>query len=108
MFPGMNPRMMQKAMKKLGIKQEEIEASEVVIKTSDGNLVVRNPSVVKVNMQGQETLQITGEIEEEKGIPEEDIETVMEQAKVSNEKAREALEKNGGDLASAIMELQNK
>ena len=34
----MNPREMQKAMKRLGIKQEEIDAKEVVIKTSGKDL----------------------------------------------------------------------
>ena len=30
MIPGMNPRDMAKAMKKMGIKQEDIEALEVI------------------------------------------------------------------------------
>ena len=37
-IPGMNPQMMKKIMKQL--KAKEIDASEVVIKTSDGNLSV--------------------------------------------------------------------
>jgi nascent polypeptide-associated complex subunit alpha len=106
MIPGMNPRDMQKAMKRLGIKQEEIEASEVIIKTADKNLVIRNPSVTKVNMGGQETLQIGGTIEEESVISEDDVNTVAEQTEVSKEEARNALEAADGDLAAAIMELQ--
>ena len=106
MIPGMNPRQMQKAMAKMGMKQEEIDAIEVVIKTSDKNLVIRNPQVVKVKMMGQESLQITGNIEEEISISEDDVNTVAEQTNKSKEEAREALEECGGDLAEAIMKLQ--
>ena len=75
----MNPKQLQQAMKKLGVKQENIDAYEVVIKTREKNLVVKNPSVVKVNMMGQDSLQITGEIEEQVNITEDDINTVAEQ-----------------------------
>ncbi len=106
MFPGLNPKDLQKAMKKMGIKQEEIDATEVIIKTASKDLIIKNPKVVKVNMMGQESLQVTGEIEEFSGISEEDIKTVAEQASVSKEKAKEALEKTKGDLAAAILELK--
>lgn len=108
MLPGINPKQMAQAMKKLGIKQEEIEAYEVVIKTKEKNLVVKNPQVVKINMGGQESLQITGDIEEETNISEDDVNTVAEQANVSKEDARMALEENNGDLAETILKLQNK
>lgn len=106
MFPGLNPKDLQKAMKKMGIKQEEIEATEVIIKTTSKDLIIRNPKVTKVNMMGQESLQISGEIEESSGISEDDIKTVMEQASVSKEEAKASLEKNKGDLAAAILELK--
>ena len=113
MIPGMNPRDVQKAMKRLGIKQEEIDAQEVVIKTSDKEIVIQNPQVSKVNMMGQETFQITGEIEEraissEAEINEDDIKTVMQQTGVTEEKAREAIESNDQDLAKAIMSLKSQ
>ena len=38
--------------------------------------------------------------------PEEDVKTVMEQAKASKEKAVKALEKSNGDLAEAILSLK--
>jgi len=106
MFPGMNPKQVEQAMKKLGIKQQNIEAYEVIIKTKDKNLIIKDPQVVKMNMMGQDSLQITGEIVEENNISEDDVNTVAEQANVSKEQAREALEKNHGDLAAAILELQ--
>ncbi len=111
MFPGMNPRKMQAAMRKMGISQQEIDATEVIIKTEDKELVITNPQVSKVNMMGQETYQIVGQVEERQldkkpEISEEDIETVMEQTSVDKEKALEAIEKNNGDLAAAIIELK--
>ena len=111
MIPGMNPKAMKQAMKRMGIKQEEIDATEVIIKTADKEIVVNEPSVAKVNMMGQETFQISGDISEreissEPEIKEDDIKTVMEQASVSEEKAKEAIENNNGDLAAAIMELK--
>ena len=108
MLPGINPKQMAQAMKKLGIKQEEIEAYEVIIKTNDKNLVIKNPQVIKINMGGEQSLQITGEINEESIISEDDVNTVSEQANVSKDIARNALEKNNGNLAEAIMDLQNK
>ena len=111
MFPGMNPRKMQQMMKKMGIAQQEVEATEVIIKCADKEIVITNPQVSKVNMMGQQTYQIVGEEHERElstapEISEDDIKTVMEQAKVDKEKAKEALEKAGGDIAKAIMALQ--
>ena len=113
MFPGMNPRDMQKAMKRLGIKQEEIEAEVVIIKAAGRDIIIKNPQVSKVNMMGQETFQISGEISESEPesdaeISEEDISTVMQQAGCSREDAVEALENSGNNLAEAILKLQEK
>ena len=108
MIPGMNPKMMAKAMKKMGIKQEEIEATEVIIKTPEKDLIIRNPQVSKVNAMGQETFQVVGEVEEltPEKFSQEDVKTVMEQASVSEDKAKEALEEAEGDLAQAIISLK--
>lgn len=115
MLPGINPRKMQQMMKQMGIHQVEIPAKEVIIKAEDKTLIISNPSVLKVNMMGQETFQISGEIREEKNsdekssaapdISEEDIKTVMEQAGADRQTAKKALENAGGDLAEAIMSL---
>ncbi len=111
MMPGMNPRKMAQMMKRMGIQQVEIPATEVIIKTPEAELVITDPQVSKVNMMGQETLQIVGNIHErplstEPDISEDDVKTVMEQANVSEEKARAAIEESKGDLAAAIMSLQ--
>jgi nascent polypeptide-associated complex subunit alpha len=113
MFPGMNPREMQKAMKRLGIKQEEIDAEMVIIKTADKDLIIRNPQVSKVNMMGKETFQVVGDIEEAEkqskaDINEDDVNTVIEQANCSREHAINAIEEANGNLAEAIMKLQQK
>jgi len=108
MFPGLNPKKMQQVMKQMGISQEEIDASKVIIEKSDNSkVIIENPSVTKVKMQGQETFQIAGDIKEESGEPEiseEDIKTIADKTGCSEKKAREALEKTG-DLAEAILEL---
>ena len=113
MFPGINPRDMQKAMKRMGIKQEEVDAEVVIIKTRGKDLVIKNPQVSRVNMMGQETFQIAGDITEvdkdDKSEPdEEDIATVMGQANCSREESLKALEESNGNLAEAILKLQNK
>ncbi len=107
MFPGINPKQLEKAMKKMGVKQESIDATQVIIKTRDKDLVVNNPQVMKVNMMGQESLQITGDIEERslQKYTEEDVRTVMEKADCTEDKARKSLEENNGDIAAAILDL---
>lgn len=107
----MNPRDVQKAMKRLGIKQEEVDAVEVIIRTQDKEIIITDPQVSKVNMAGQETFQISGITDErplssEPEINEEDIKTVMEQTGATEEKAKQAIENNNGDLAKSIMELK--
>ena len=108
MFSGVNPKMMKQAMKKLGMKQEEVDAYEVIIKTSDGNLVIRNPQVSIIEGMGQKSIQVVGDIEKEKVISGDDVKTVASQAKVSERKAKKALEECGGDLAEAILSLKKE
>lgn len=108
---GMNPRMMKQAMKKMGMSQEDINATEVIIRCPDKEIIVSPASVAKVKMMGQETFQITGDIIEREidtapEIDEDDISTVMEQTGAGRETALEALEANNHDLAAAIMHLQ--
>ncbi len=110
MFGGMNPKKMQAMMKQMGISQKEIPAERVLIEKTDGSkITIRNPSVTQVNMQGQETFQIAGDISEETAevqISEEDIKTVMEKTGCSELEAKSSLEKTG-DLAESIVELSN-
>ncbi len=108
MLPGINPKKMQAVMKQMGISQDEIPASRVIIeKTDNTKIIIESPSVTKVKMQGQETFQIAGEIREETSAPEtseDDIKTIVEKTGSSESEAKQALEKTG-DLAEAILEL---
>ena len=100
---------MEKMMKKMGMKQEEIDAEEVIISCKHKKLIIRNPQVTKINMMGQETIQVLGDIEEEEvsGFKDEDIHIIMEQTGCNREEAKQALEEKK-DIAAAILYLNNK
>jgi nascent polypeptide-associated complex subunit alpha len=108
MMPGMNgldPRKMQALMKQMGIQNNELDAEKVIIELRDGSqIIVTNPAVTEIIMQGNRSYQIAGDISLKKGliILEEDIEMVSESAEISKEKAKELLEKTNGDIAEAI------
>jgi nascent polypeptide-associated complex subunit alpha len=106
MFGGINPAKMQSMMKQLGIKQEEIPAERVIIETADENIVIENPKVMKVNMQGNDSFQITGDVktESKEEFSEEDIKMIIEKTGKSEEEVKESLEKTK-DIAETIMEL---
>ena len=108
MFPNLDPKKMQAVMKQMGISQQEIDASRVIIeKNDDSKIIIENPSVTKIKMQGQESFQITGNIREETSAPsisEDDIQTIMEKTGCSKKDAKAALEETG-DLAEAILKL---
>ena len=98
-------------MKQMGISQQEIDANKVIIETDDRNIIINNPSVTKVNMQGQENFQISGDISEEgseedkANNSEEDIKTIMEKVGCLEQEAKIAYEKANEDLAEAILSL---
>ena len=114
MIPGMNKKQMkqmERQMKKMGMKMEDLDGvTEVIIRFEDKELIIDDPTVSLMNVMGQETYQIEGkarevELEYEIEIPDEDIEMVANQANVSADEARQALEDCKGDLAEAIMKL---
>jgi len=104
---GMNPKKMAGMMKQLGIKQEEVNAQRVVIEKEDGNIVIENPEVVKVVMQGRESWQITGKaVEEVNGkFSDEDVKLVIEKTQATEDEVRKVLEEVDGDIAEAIVKL---
>jgi nascent polypeptide-associated complex subunit alpha len=105
MIPNLDPKKMKAVMKQMGISQEEIDASKVIIeKTGGGRIIIENPSVTKIEMQGQESFQISGEVIESEGISEQDIETIMEKTGCSKKEAEKTL-KETQDLAEAILKL---
>ena len=117
MFGGMNPAKMQGMMKKMGISQTNLPVKRVVFEMEDSILVIEEPSVIEVKMQGQTTFQISGEIrkveegdgsEEEGGnlFDEEDVKIVVEKTGKGVDEVRKMLEKVGGDIAEAIVGLK--
>ena len=126
----MNPRKMQQMMEQMGIDVTELDVEEVVIKTSEEDLVFSDAQVTRMDAQGQQTYQVVGEPESREstagdatgsaaelesgdesggsdgGIPDDDVELVAMRADVSEDDAREALEANDGDLAAAVESLE--
>ena len=102
---GMDPRKISSMMKQMGITNTEIPAIRVIIETEDKKIIINNPNVTQISMQGQVTFQVLGEVSEEdniKEIPSDDIKLVCDNTSVSKEKAKELLEKTKGDIAQAI------
>jgi len=107
----MNSRQMQQAMRRLGVQQVEIDATEVIIRTAEKELVFHKPAVAKINMMGQESFQVVGtpierSVDTAPSISHADIETVAEQAGCSHEAAEQAVRNANGDLAEAILKLR--
>jgi len=108
MFGNIDPKKIAGMMSKMGIKNEEIPAERVIIEQPDKKIIIENPSVTKISMQGQESFQISGEIREEakeEGISEEDIKTVMEKTRKTRLESEVALKEANGDIAEAIINL---
>jgi alpha-NAC-related protein len=108
MFGGMNPAQMKGMMKKMGISQVELPVRRVVFEMDDGNLVVENPNVMQIKMQGQESFQVTGDVSEEvaQAFSDDDVEVVMTQTGKNADEVKAALEKSDGDIAEAIVGLK--
>jgi nascent polypeptide-associated complex subunit alpha len=97
-------------MERMGINMKEIpNVQEVIIKTTDKEMHIKDASVSEVNAQGERIFQVTGEVEEvevERAVfNEEDILLVQQQANVTREKAMAALEEADGEVARAILKL---
>jgi len=105
------------------MRQIELEGvEEVIIRFADKETVIYTPTVMKAFIPGMvesDTFQIVGPgTDRPRGTGEgavagvnftdSDVELVMAQSGVSEEKAREALEEENGDLAGAIVRLKTK
>ena len=73
----------------------------------EGDIVISNPQVARVNMMGQDSFQISGDVSERsrEKFSREDIEIVMEKTGASEKEAKDALEETG-DIAEAILKLK--
>ncbi len=107
-----SPREAKRLMKRMGLSMGAMpDVQQVILKTSTKEIIIENPEVAVMDMHGQKIFQVTGEkivektIEKKVTIPEEDVQLVAQQARVSVEEARAALEQTKGDLAQAILLL---
>ena len=124
-LPGGSPRDLARALRRMGVRMEELDAERVVVELRDGRVLEVNPpaAVMVLRVKGQPPmLYVIGEpreveakpAEEEAGeaggveVSEEDVMLVAEQAGVSPEEARRALIEAGGDIAAAILKLKGE
>lgn len=110
-----SPREARRMMQRMGMSMDSIpNVEQVVIKTSGKEIIIEEPEVAILEIQGQKIFQVTGGKISEKAkahraaIPEEDVRLVADQTGKSLEEARKALEECQGDLAKAILMLQSK
>jgi nascent polypeptide-associated complex subunit alpha len=109
----LNNRQARRMMDQMGINMDQIDGvEEVIIRTAERDLVIKNASVSEMRMKGAGTriFQVTGDDVEERmrekpKYTREDILLVAQQANVSEAKAEQALKDNEGDLATAILKL---
>ena len=106
----MDNRQARRAMERMGINMKEVPGvQEVIIRTSDKEMHIKDASVSEVNAQGNRIFQVIGEVEEveveKEAFDEEDILLVQQQANVSRDKAMAALEESDGEVARAILKL---
>ncbi len=115
----MNPRELKRLMKRMGIDVQEMQGvKSVTLTLSDKEVIIKDPQVTVMNVQGRKVYQIISASEEvveasseevaEVTFSEDDINFVMSQAVVGREKAVEALRKANGDIARAILLLTSK
>jgi nascent polypeptide-associated complex subunit alpha len=102
-------RQIERAMKRMGMQAVPIDAEEVVIKTREKEIIISSPQVTRVNVMGQDTFQIMGNVEEreKERFNESDVKMVMDKTGSSREESKKALMAEG-DIASAILKLKKK
>lgn len=110
MMPGrMNPRQMERMMRKMGLNMVEVsEVTKVIIFTQSKEIHISQPSVTVMEIQGEKNFQIQGKVQEKvlkHEIPKEDVELVMNQTGATEEQAIKALEDSDGEPAEAIIRL---
>ncbi len=106
MIPGMDPRKLQAMLKQMGMKMENISATQVVIKADSGDITIDDPQVIKTSMKGQIIYQVSGKTKQQE-FSDEDVKLVIEQTGIKDEKKiKEALKETNGDVVEAIMKLK--
>jgi len=104
-------------MQRMGMETTTIEnVKDVTIQTTERKIIIDEPAVVSIRMQGQSIFQVAGGTLREEPltggskpfIPEDDIALVAQQANTTLGEAKTALESSGGDLAQAIISLKKE
>jgi nascent polypeptide-associated complex subunit alpha len=116
----MNPREQRRMMQRMGMNMGSVpDVEQVIIRTNSKEIVVEQPEVAILEMQGQKIFQVIGGKVTERApqstaagapkvvVSEEDVKLVADQTGKSVEEARNALEECEGDLAKAILLLQS-
>ena len=118
----MNPREQRRMMQRMGMNMDSVaDVQQVIIRTADKDIVIDEPEVAILQVQGQKMYQVIGgQVSEQApsaggallapskpSFSEEDVQLVADQTGKSLEQAKEALQECGGDLAKAILLLQS-
>ena len=108
-----NPREANRMMQRMGMQVSQLDdVTKVIMESPTRRIVIDNPEVATVTVQGQTVYQVGGGTVREEGlgggIADDDAKLVAAQAGVSIEKAIEALKQSNGDLAQAIILLKMK
>jgi nascent polypeptide-associated complex subunit alpha len=116
----MNSREQRRMMQRMGMNMDSMpDVEQVIIRTNSKEIVVDQPEVAILEMQGQKIFQVIGGKVTERApqsttdstpkisVSEEDVKLVADQTGKSVEEARNALEECEGDLAKAILLLQS-
>ena len=108
----------KRMMQKMGMKIDEIDGvTEVLIRTATREIIIKEPVVTSVVVQGQRMYQVTGGSAHERTpsaeaaqpeVPEGDVNLVATQTGKTVDEAKAALKESGGDLAEAILRLKQK
>ncbi len=122
MHKRMNPREQRRMMERMGMNMDSVaDVQQVIIRTAGKDIVIDEPKVAILQVQGQRIYQVIGgQVSEQApsqrpaaaataapAFSEEDVQLVADQTGRSLEKAKEALQECGGDLAKAILLLQS-
>ncbi len=120
MHKRMNPREQKRMMQRMGMNMDSVpDVQQVIIRTAGKDIVIDEPEVAILAVQGQKMYQVIGgQVSEQApsargavapakpSFSEEDVQLVADQTGKSLDKAREALQEADGDLAKAILLLQ--
>jgi nascent polypeptide-associated complex subunit alpha len=107
-----NPREANRMMQRMGMQVQQLDGvTKVIMESPTKRIIIENPEVATVTVQGQTIYQVGGGTVREEAIgggSDEDVKLVASQAGVSAEQAANALRQSNGDLAQAIILLKQK